>query len=113
MSAIWGAVNLTGGEIAKEEIRLLKAAFAKCRIDRYEEICAQHIYMGCGIQYFVPQAKEEQLPCTESGIYFTVDAVLDNRRELCERLGIQEEVDTIPDGELLSDASAIWHGVPQ
>ena len=22
MSAIWGAVNLTGGEIAKEEIRL-------------------------------------------------------------------------------------------
>ena len=49
MSAIWGAVNLTGGEIAKEEIRLLKAAFAKCRIDRYEEICAQHIYMGCGI----------------------------------------------------------------
>ena len=45
--------------------------------------------MGCGIQYFVPQAKEEQLPCTESGIYFTVDAVLDNRRELCERLGIQ------------------------
>lgn len=36
MSAIWGAVNLTGGEIAKEEIRLLKAAFAKCRIDRYE-----------------------------------------------------------------------------
>lgn len=66
MSAIWGAVNLTGGEIAKEEIRLLKAAFAKCRIDRYEEICAQHIYMGCGIQYFVPQAKEEQLPCTES-----------------------------------------------
>ena len=101
MSAIWGAVNLTGGEIAKEEIRLLKAAFAKCRIDRYEEICAQHIYMGCGIQYFVPQAKEEQLPCTESGIYFTVDAVLDNRRELCERLGIQEEADTIPDGELL------------
>ena len=50
MSAIWGAVNLTGGEIAKEEIRLLKAAFAKCRIDRYEEICTQHIYMGCGIQ---------------------------------------------------------------
>lgn len=101
MSAIWGAIDLTGGEIAEEEISLLKDAAAACRIDRYEEIRAHHVYMGCGIQYFVPQSKEEQLPCTEDGIYFTADVVLDNRRELCERLGILDRADTIPDGELL------------
>lgn len=101
MSAIWGAVNLAGNAIGEEEKKCMKAAFAHCRIDRYEEVCDNHIYLGCGIQHFVPQARQEQLPYTKDGIFYTADVVLDNRKELCGKLGIADEADSIPDGELL------------
>lgn len=102
MSAIWGAIDLNGNPIKKREQKLLREAFDKCVIDRYEELITENIYMGCGIQYFVPEAKMEQLPYSQGEIFFTADAVLDNRKELCEKLGLSwAENEQIPDGELL------------
>ena len=38
MLAIWGAINLAGNPIDKEKQILLRQAFDKCVIDRYEEL---------------------------------------------------------------------------
>lgn len=102
MSAIWGAIDMQGNEIPDSIQKMMRQAFDKCVIDRYEEICCGNVYMGCGIQYFVPEAKEEQLPFAVDGIFYTADVVLDNREELGSRLGLsKEESRNIPDGKLL------------
>ena len=91
MSAIWGAIDMQGREIPVNIQNMMRQSFDKCVIDRYEEICSGNVYMGCGIQYFVPEAREEQLPYTEDGIFYTADVVLDNREELCKRLKLSKE----------------------
>ena len=102
MSAIWGAIDMQGKEIPVNIQNMMRQSFDKCVIDRYEEICSGNVYMGCGIQYFVPEAKGEQLPYTEDGIFYTADLVLDNREELCRRLGLsKEESNSMPDGKIL------------
>lgn len=102
MSAIWGAIDLQGNPIKEEQRKILRKAFDKCVIDRYEELYCENVYMGCGIQYFTPEAKEEELPKKREDIFFTADVVLDNRQELCEKLNISlEESKNMPDGEIL------------
>lgn len=102
MSAIWGAINLKGDSIGKETQNMLRMAFDKCVIDRYEESSNGNVYMGCGIQYFVPAAEKEKLPLVEENIYFTADVVLDNREELLKKLEITEKhADNMADGEIL------------
>ena len=44
--------------------------------------------MGCGIQYFVPEAEHEKLPFFSEDIYFTADAIIDNREELMDKYNI-------------------------
>lgn len=105
MSAIWGAIDLQGNPIKGEQRKILRKAFDKCVIDRYEELYCENVYMGCGIQYFTPEAKEEVLPKKQENIFFTADVVLDNRQELCEKLNISlEESKNMPDGEILYEA---------
>ena len=102
MSAIWGAIDMQGREIPVNIQNMMRQSFDKCVIDRYEEICSGNVYMGCGIQYFVPEAREEQLPYTEDGIFYTADVVLDNREELCNCLKLsKEESRNMPDGRIL------------
>ena len=38
MSAIWGAIDLSGNTIGEEIKKIMRGAFTHCRIDRYEEI---------------------------------------------------------------------------
>lgn len=102
MSAIWGAINLQNEMIPDRVCDCMRKAFDKCKIDRYEELKDKNVYLGCGIQYFVPEAEKEQLPYVRDGIYFDADVVLDNRDAICEMLGIpQDEGTVLPDGKLL------------
>lgn len=102
MSAIWGAIDLNGNPINENARSILRDAFQKCMIDRYEEMAIENVYMGCGIQYFTSEARNEILPYNKKNIFYTADVVLDNRKELCEKLGLAwQENEHIPDGELL------------
>ena len=102
MSAIWGAINLQNETIPDHVCDCMRKAFDKCKIDRYEELKDKNVYFGCGIQYFVLEAENEQLPYGSDGIYFDADVVLDNRDAICEMLGIsQDEGAVLPDGKLL------------
>ena len=102
MSAIWGAVNLLGKPIDKETQIIMRKAFDRCVIDRYEEIINDNVYMGCGIQYFAPEAILECLPMSEGEVFYTADVVLDNRSELIKKLEISaSDANGMADGAIL------------
>lgn len=100
MSAIWGAIDFSGKEIPEETKIILKSAFDECAIDKTTELSSKNVYMACGLQYFTAESRNEKLPCEENGVFYTADAVLDNRKEMCEKLGISESPD-LPDGEII------------
>ena len=99
MSAIWGAINLTGVQ-PPDTAERMKKGFRECVIDRWEYLETEGIAMGCGIQYVTKYAVGEQLPYSEGERYLNADVVLDNRSDLFKRLGEPED-DKVPDGKLL------------
>ena len=101
MSAIWGAIDLSGKAIESKVQEKMKATFYWCAIDRYNEICVDNVYMGCGIQYFTSEAEKEELPCNDNKLFFDADIVLDNRKELSEKIGyMNHNMEEIPDGKI-------------
>lgn len=100
MSAIFGAVSLGDREIPKEHIECLKNSFSRCKIDRYEYIEEKKLFMGCGLQYFTMEAQFEKLPSVSGYSFFDADVIIDNRKELLDKLNMDSN-GCIPDGELL------------
>lgn len=100
MSAIWGAIDFSGRGIKESTKEILRNSFAECALDRVEEISSNNVYMGCGIQYFTPESRNEKLPLEKDGVFFTADAVLDNRDELCHKLCVTNSQD-LADGEII------------
>ena len=106
MSAIWGYIDFNKAETRENVSKIneiMKAGYKDCVIDRYGEYVSDNFCMGCGIQYFVPEAKNEVLPIVDEdrGIFFTADAIIDNRRELLPRLGYSENDSSIPDARII------------
>lgn len=102
MSAIWGAIDLSGNELDGSVLDKMKKAFEFYSIDRFEAIKENTVLMGCGIQYFNKEAYVEKLPISRDGYYLDADLVLDNREDLFEKLGLSpKEDEIITDGELL------------
>lgn len=104
MSAIWGAIDLSGDAIDDKTKDLMRSAFDVCVIDRYEHKNSGNVYMGCGIQYFTDRAANEKLPIYSDQYFLTADVILDNPDELCSKLGVpQEDRKNIADGDILFD----------
>lgn len=103
MSAIWGAIDFSGQKIKEEMIEQFRAAYKDCKIDRTEEISDNDVYLGCGIQYITPESHQEKLPCVNDGVFFNADVVLDNRSEICDKLGINND-SSVADGTILKAA---------
>lgn len=103
MSAIWGLI----GDLQKDKHMLINNKFCKeyqkYVIDKFVTKEDDSVSMGCGIQFFTPEAKNEMLPIMDSkkNIYFTADVVLDNREELLNKLGKNPKDNTVPDGQIL------------
>ncbi|WP_026665754.1 asparagine synthase-related protein [Butyrivibrio sp. FC2001] len=106
MSAIWGYIDFNNGGnllITQEIERSLKEGYEKCLIDKYGEYVADSFCMGCGIQYFTKEAENEVLPIIDAArdIYFTADAIIDNRQELLSKLGYGVDDKNIPDARII------------
>ncbi len=104
MSAIWGIIDLSGKNIPEQDAKSMREMFSECALDRTEEILEENLYMGCGIQYFTEEAKDEVLPLSKHGLYMTADVVLDNRTELLNWLKDEEDLELdpkTPDGSIL------------
>ena len=105
MSAIWGLYSFRDDSTINvhDAEQTMRAGYKRCVIDRIEHYQGDHVALGCGIQYFTPEAENEKLPIVDRGgeIYFTADVMLDNREELLERLGYGRDGGRIADGTIL------------
>lgn len=100
MSAIYGAVALGGEGLPADLDARMKAGYAGCVIDAFHAFQEADVLMGCGVQYFTPEARNERLPIAEGPAVFTADVVLDNRAELLAKLGMGPDDGSVPDGTI-------------
>lgn len=108
MSAIWGNISYTGKQ-PDNTLFLLDAAYrTSCRIDCIKNISENGCIMGCGIQYITAEARSERLPIYDdkTGIFFTADCILDNRKELIAKLNLRDA--SVPDGMIIFKAYLKW-----
>ncbi|WP_150275920.1 asparagine synthase-related protein [Paenibacillus tepidiphilus] len=69
------------------------------------------VYLGCRAQWITPQSPAERLPYydRERGLAITSDAIIDNRPELLEQLGVpSEDRESLPDSLLILLAYEKW-----
>lgn len=100
MSAIWGCIALNNSELPAGIGPRMKHGYEACVIDRFEEKSAPGLLLGCGLQYFTPEAPAETLPVVTETYAFTADVVLDNREEVLQKLGLARQP-APPDGALV------------
>lgn len=107
MSAIYGAINLRGGNIPDKLGEKFTNYYKKCKIDRFDGAGVKNAWFGAGIQEFFKEIKNEKLPILdeENGFLFTADAIVDYRDELCDELKLSKDT---PDGRILYEAFLKW-----
>ena len=110
MSAIWGCVDLGGGNLPEGLCAAMERPLHEYKIDRYASISGGNVVMGCGVQYIKTWSEKEPLPIydAEADVYFTADCLIDNRAELIA--GLCPGNSDVPDGELLFLAYKKWGG---
>ena len=86
MSAIWGVIDLSGENIKSETATDMKKTYENYKIDRFCECLNSNVLFGCAHQHITDISVKEQLPIYEDGIYFTADAIIDNRKQLKKEL---------------------------
>lgn len=103
MSAIWGAIALEDRPLAPGIASRMQEDYEDCVIDKFRFYEDSNVSIGCGIQFFTPEAHGEVLPIidSESQVFFAGDILLDNRQELIERLQLPGDPASIPDGTVL------------
>ncbi|ASR48649.1 asparagine synthetase B [Paenibacillus kribbensis] len=113
MSAIAGIYSFGCESASAEEGGKMMQALRKYPADRVCAWCEGSVFMGCHAQHVTPESVHERLPFYDEqrNLAITADAILDNRSELCERLGVrQERRQEIADSELILLAYDKWGG---
>lgn len=108
MSAIYGAIALNGDSVDAKIGESFREHYSACKIDRHEMVCREDAVMGCELQFFNQEARQEKLPIIDEKrhLMFTADCVLDNRESLLKALDMGSA--DIPDGALLYQAYLKW-----
>lgn len=107
MSAIWGKVCFNQ-EIINSSIYAMENKYRSfCKIDRFETVHDNTVYMGCGIQYITEEARLEKLPFYDdkNNFYLVADCLLNNREMLIDELNLDSD---IPDGTIIANAFRVW-----
>lgn len=105
MSAIWGIIDFNRKDIDKDIFSLMNEPYKKYKIDRLDILYDKNIYFACAHQHITKESVSEVLPFKKEGIWFTADAIVDNRKELIEILHLKED---ISDGDILFYAYLNW-----
>ena len=90
MSAICGIFSLDGRPVAHETSAAMMKKLGIYHADAVGNWQKQQVFLGCHAQHITPESVKEILPYhdEETGLTITADAILDNRNELCNLLGI-------------------------
>ena len=108
MSAIYGMIDLKREPVPTVVGERFVEGYKECKIDRHEQKIRDNAMMGCELQYFTVEARNEVLPIVdeEHHIMFTADCVIDNREELMQELAISDT--SIADGTLMYKGYLKW-----
>ncbi|MBO0602528.1 asparagine synthetase B [Sporosarcina sp. E16_3] len=112
MSAIAGIYHLNGEPINIQHGRDLMKALQKYPADAVQTWHLDSIFLGCHAQWITPESVGEQLPFYdyERQCAITADAIIDNRKDLFERLQIESSLQKhITDSELILRAYYKWN----
>lgn len=119
MSAIVGVTGFDNQSTQELALigRAMMDALVVHGVDDSSEWTSSGIFLGCHNQWITPQSEKEKIPFTDlrRGLTITADVLIDNREELCERLGVpSDRQSTIGDAELILLAYEKWEeGCPK
>nr|WP_246628272.1 asparagine synthase-related protein [Paenibacillus oenotherae] len=104
-------MQLNEGYPVREDGEILMHELKQFRADCAHSWHDEQVYLGCHAQWVTAESVNERLPIydAEGGIVLTADAVIDNRDELFDRLGIHSSIrGEIRDSELILLAYRKW-----
>jgi len=110
MSAIAGIYNVNEPVPGNHVLQMMQA-LKKFPADDVQIWSKENIFLGCHAQWITPESIGEQLPFHDYDRQLTItsDAMIDNREELFDKLGIHhEERKVMPDGQLILLAYSKW-----
>lgn len=111
MSAITGLYAFRDGSADPVVGRSMLNELRCCPADRVSDWHDGPVFLGCHAQWITPESKKERLPYYDPArrLAITADAILDNRAELFERLGIEPRRQSdMQDSELILLAYRRW-----
>ncbi|MFC5702607.1 asparagine synthase-related protein [Cohnella faecalis] len=105
MSAIFGQYSLPREPLNQEDLQIMLQTYkSKYEYDRLQIRETKGVGLGCLLQCVTLESRQEELPFrdSESNVWITADAILDNREELVRLLGL------LPgEGEIVTDSRLI------
>lgn len=111
MSAIAGIYCKANTPVTSEEASLLMRGLERFPADDVQGWREGSVFLGCHAQWITPESIGESNPFhdPEAGLVITADAIIDNRNELLDQLGIAGRFRTeIPDSRLILLAYTKW-----
>lgn len=111
MSAIAGILHLNDEYSSRENILQMMKALQKYPADDVNIWSGDCLSMGCHAQWVTPESINEGLPRYDAyrGLAITADAIIDNRKQLCDQLEIEYGLrKSITDSELILEAYMKW-----
>lgn len=110
MSAIAGIYHVKSAVPQQFGQRMMQA-LRKFPADDIQIWSRENVFLGCHAQWITPESINEQIPFYDETrqLAITSDAIIDNRRELFDRLGVyHEERKRMPDSQLILLAYSKW-----
>lgn len=110
MSAIAGIVHLNDEPINVEQGNNVMSVLQKYPADDIQVWHNERVFFGCHAQWITPESVGEQIPYYdyERQLLITADAIIDNRKELFQKLQITPRDSTITDSQLILLAYEKW-----
>ncbi|VEF49087.1 asparagine synthase [Bacillus freudenreichii] len=111
MGAITGILKLTTGRLCIEHGKQLMESYAQFPADYTGTWYNEKLFFGCHAQCITPESLNERLPYydSERQLIITADAVIDNHKELFERLHIDKTHQKyFTDSQLILHAYMKW-----
>lgn len=92
MSAITGIFYRDGRNVDERQIKKMNDRLSHRGPDGSAIWCEGPVALGHQMLYTTPESLHERLPFEDGGLVITADARIDNRKELSEKLGIDDKV---------------------
>lgn len=107
MTAITGIYYREGSLVKYDQIRQMNDRLSHRGLDGSKVYCEDSLGLGHQMLYTTPESIHETLPFEEDGLTITSDARIDNRKELSEKLNIEDD-EEVSDSYFILKAYHKW-----